>query len=115
MTHPRSHRAPEIFNGMVLVLIIALAVSLGIQSWIESGVIGFVVLANVFVGFIQYVAAVHVCVCVCPDRLTSTENASQGVLVRQDDGLAPLSRLAFGRRHSWRRDKDDPRSRGHDR
>lgn len=32
---------------MVLVLIIALAVSLGIQSWIEGGVIGAVILINV--------------------------------------------------------------------
>ncbi|KAI5476953.1 Ca2+-transporting ATPase [Pseudohyphozyma bogoriensis] len=43
----------QIFNAMVLVLIIAFAVSLGIKSWIESGVIAFVILANVVVGFIQ--------------------------------------------------------------
>jgi P-type Na+/K+ transporter len=39
--------AAQIFNAMILVLIICLAVSLGIQSWIEGGVIGAVILINV--------------------------------------------------------------------
>lgn len=43
----RSILAGQIFNAMVLVLIIALAVSLGIQSWIEGGVIGAVIVINV--------------------------------------------------------------------
>ncbi|KAJ7282813.1 sodium transport ATPase 5 [Mycena rebaudengoi] len=39
--------AAQIFNAMILVLIICLAVSLGIQSWIESGVIAGVIIINV--------------------------------------------------------------------
>ncbi|KDE09874.1 potassium/sodium efflux P-type ATPase, fungal-type [Microbotryum lychnidis-dioicae p1A1 Lamole] len=45
--------ATQIFNAMMLVLIICFAVSLGIQSWIEAGVIAAVVAINVTVGFVQ--------------------------------------------------------------
>ncbi|KAG2420933.1 calcium-transporting ATPase [Aspergillus terreus] len=37
----------------ILVLILAMAVSFGIESWIEGGVIGFVILLNIVVGFFQ--------------------------------------------------------------
>ncbi|GAA5902891.1 hypothetical protein JCM5296_006324 [Sporobolomyces johnsonii] len=43
----------QICNAMVLVLVACLAVSFGIQSWIEGGVIAAVLAINVFVGFIQ--------------------------------------------------------------
>ncbi|KAK4701347.1 P-type Na+/K+ transporter, partial [Phenoliferia sp. Uapishka_3] len=43
----------QLFNAMVLVLIIAFAVCLGIRSWIEGGVIAGVIAANVVVGFYQ--------------------------------------------------------------
>lgn len=39
--------AAQIFNAMILVLIICLAVSFGIQSWIEGGVIAAVIAINV--------------------------------------------------------------------
>lgn len=45
--------AAQVFNAMSLVLILAFAVSAGIQSWIEAGVIAAVILVNVVVGFIQ--------------------------------------------------------------
>jgi len=45
--------AGQLFNAMVLVLVICMAVSFGIQSWIEGGVIAAVIFINVFVGFIQ--------------------------------------------------------------
>jgi len=38
---------------MVLVLVACMAVSFGIQSWIEGGVIAAVIFINVFVGFLQ--------------------------------------------------------------
>ncbi|KAM0791876.1 hypothetical protein ACM66B_004131 [Microbotryomycetes sp. NB124-2] len=51
--NPWSILATQIFNAMVLVLIICFAVSMGIQSWIEAGVIAGVIFINVFVGFLQ--------------------------------------------------------------
>jgi Na+-exporting ATPase len=38
---------------MTLVLIIAMAVSFAIQSWIEGGVITAIIILNIVVGFIQ--------------------------------------------------------------
>lgn len=42
---------------MVLVMIVAFAVSLAIRSWIEGGVIAGVIVLNVVVGFIQQYSA----------------------------------------------------------
>ncbi|KAI9375826.1 hypothetical protein BJX61DRAFT_61556 [Aspergillus egyptiacus] len=47
----------QIANAMMLVLIIAMAVSFGIQSWIEGGVIGGVIGLNIVVGVYQDYAA----------------------------------------------------------
>ncbi|KFA59984.1 hypothetical protein S40285_08482 [Stachybotrys chlorohalonatus IBT 40285] len=47
----------QIANAMTLVLIMAMAVSFGIQSWIEGGVITAVILLNVIVGFFQEYSA----------------------------------------------------------
>ena len=44
-------------NAMTLVLILAMAVSFGIRSWIEGGVVTFVILLNVVVGFFQEYSA----------------------------------------------------------
>jgi Na+-exporting ATPase len=43
----------QVANAMTLVLILAMAVSFGIGSWIEGGVVAFVVGLNVVVGFFQ--------------------------------------------------------------
>ncbi|KAI7518117.1 Na(+)/Li(+)-exporting P-type ATPase, partial [Hortaea werneckii] len=43
----------QIANAMTLVLIMAMAVSFGIRSWIEGGVIAGVIGINIVVGFIQ--------------------------------------------------------------
>lgn len=47
----------QVFNAMVLVLIISMIIALAIRDWISGGVIAFVVFVNVFVGFIQEVKA----------------------------------------------------------
>lgn len=47
----------QIANAMILVLILALAVSFAIRSWIEGGVISAVVFLNIVVGFYQEYAA----------------------------------------------------------
>lgn len=43
----------QIANAMTLVLIMAMAVSFGIQSWIEGGVVAAVIILNIVVGFFQ--------------------------------------------------------------
>ncbi|OQV03571.1 hypothetical protein CLAIMM_08597 isoform 1 [Cladophialophora immunda] len=43
----------QIANAMMLVLILAMAVSFGIQSWIEGGVVTAVIVLNIVVGFLQ--------------------------------------------------------------
>ncbi|KAI5959890.1 ENA1 [Candida pseudojiufengensis] len=45
--------AHQIFNAMILVLIISMIIALAIRDWISGGVIGFVIGINIFVGFIQ--------------------------------------------------------------
>ncbi|KAL4946627.1 hypothetical protein BDV06DRAFT_208540 [Aspergillus oleicola] len=47
----------QVANAMMLVLILAMAVSFGIQSWIEGGVISAVIALNIVVGFFQEYAA----------------------------------------------------------
>ncbi|GJC85473.1 sodium transport ATPase 5 [Colletotrichum liriopes] len=47
----------QVANAMTMVLILAMAVSFGIGSWIEGGVITFVILLNVIVGFFQEFSA----------------------------------------------------------
>ncbi|KAF3935424.1 hypothetical protein ABW20_dc0105018 [Dactylellina cionopaga] len=43
----------QVANAMTLVLILAMAVSLGIESWIEGGVVAAVIFLNIVVGFLQ--------------------------------------------------------------
>ncbi|KAF8429556.1 sodium transport ATPase [Tirmania nivea] len=47
----------QIFNAMVLVLIMAMAVTFAIRSWIEAGVVTAVVIINIIVGFFQEYSA----------------------------------------------------------
>jgi len=49
--------AGQIFNAMVLVLIMGMVVSFSIKSWIEAGVVTAVVVINVVVGFFQEYSA----------------------------------------------------------
>lgn len=43
----------QIFNPMILVLVISVVITLAIKDWISGGVIFFVVFLNVFIGTIQ--------------------------------------------------------------
>ncbi|KAI3391653.1 hypothetical protein diail_6991 [Diaporthe ilicicola] len=47
----------QVANAMTLVLILAMAVSFGIKSWIEGGVVAGVILLNIVVGFFQEYSA----------------------------------------------------------
>lgn len=49
--------AHQVFNAMILVLIISMIIALAIKDWISGGVIGFVVGINILVGFVQEVKA----------------------------------------------------------
>lgn len=49
--------AHQVFNAMILVLLISMIIALAIRDWISGGVIGFVVGLNVVVGFYQEVKA----------------------------------------------------------
>lgn len=43
----------QVANAMMLVLILAMAVSFGIRSWIEGGVVTAIIVLNIVVGFFQ--------------------------------------------------------------
>jgi magnesium-transporting ATPase (P-type) len=38
---------------MSLILFVAVALALAVQEWIEAGVIGFIIVLNTVVGFVQ--------------------------------------------------------------
>lgn len=65
----------QICNAMVLVLIICLAVSLGIQSWIEGGVIAAVIVINV-VSTSTSLFASYSCRCHRDERLCQPREVS---------------------------------------
>lgn len=49
--------AEQIFNAMTLVLVLALGASFGIQAWIEGGILGGIIVFNIFLGFFQTLQA----------------------------------------------------------
>lgn len=49
--------AHQVFNAMIMVLIISMIIALAIKDWISGGVIGAVVLINISIGFIQELKA----------------------------------------------------------
>lgn len=42
----------QVANAMMLVLILAMAVSFGIKSWIEGGVVAAIIVANIAIGLV---------------------------------------------------------------
>lgn len=49
--------AHQVFNAMIMVLIISMIIALAIRDWISGGVIGGVVFINISIGFVQEVKA----------------------------------------------------------
>ncbi|KAI0483042.1 sodium transport ATPase 5 [Xylariaceae sp. FL0804] len=47
----------QVANAMMLVLIMAMAVSFGIRSWIEGGVVAAIIVLNIVIGFMQEYSA----------------------------------------------------------
>ncbi|TFK84086.1 sodium P-type ATPase-like protein [Polyporus arcularius HHB13444] len=76
---------------MVLVMIIAFAVSLAIRSWIEGGVIAGVIVLNVVVGFIQQYSAEQTM-----DSLRSLASPSADVVRNSHEKIVSSSELVPG-------------------
>lgn len=51
--HPAVLFLKHLVNVMSAILFLALGLSLAVKEWVEAGVLGFVILANAVVGFIQ--------------------------------------------------------------
>ncbi|KAF4544872.1 ATPase P-type K/Mg/Cd/Cu/Zn/Na/Ca/Na/H-transporter [Lasiodiplodia theobromae] len=51
--NPAKILARQVVNAMTLVLVLAMAVSFAIKSWIEGGVVAAIVCLNVVIGFLQ--------------------------------------------------------------
>lgn len=47
----------QVFNAMTLILLLALGASFGIQAWIEGGILGVIIIFNIFLGFFQTLQA----------------------------------------------------------
>lgn len=81
----------QIANAMTLVLILAMAVSFGIKSYIEGGVITFVILLNVIVGFFQEYSAEKTM-----DSLRSLSSPTASVVRDGDAKVVPSDQIVPG-------------------
>lgn len=78
----------QIANAMTLVLIMAMAVSFGIRSWIEGGVIAAVIAINIIVGFVRSRGTFNDC-----GTLANTRTDSR-ISGRKDYGLTSIPVIA---------------------
>ncbi|CCE78831.1 Piso0_000862 [Millerozyma farinosa CBS 7064] len=83
--------AHQVFNAMILVLIISMIIALAIKDWISGGVIGFVVLLNIVVGTIQEIKAEKTM-----GSLRSLSSPTARVLRGGDDSTVPSESLVPG-------------------
>ncbi|KAI1130152.1 potassium/sodium efflux P-type ATPase [Nemania abortiva] len=81
----------QIANAMTLVLILAMAVSFGIRSWIEGAVITLVILINVIVGFFQEYSAEKTM-----DSLRSLSSPTATVVRDGNASVIPTSNVVVG-------------------
>ncbi|KAK3935177.1 sodium transport ATPase [Diplogelasinospora grovesii] len=81
----------QIANAMTLVLILAMAVSFGIRSWIEGGVVAFVILLNVVVGFFQEYSAEKTM-----DSLRSLSSPTASVVRNGESIVVPSGEIVPG-------------------
>ncbi|KAJ2999073.1 hypothetical protein NUW58_g119 [Xylaria curta] len=47
----------QIFNAMTLILVLALAASFAVQAWIPGGILGGLIVLNIFIGYLQTLQA----------------------------------------------------------
>ncbi|KAI1864760.1 hypothetical protein JX265_008484 [Neoarthrinium moseri] len=81
----------QVANAMTLVLILAMAVSFGIKSWIEGGVVALVILLNITVGFFQEYSAEKTM-----DSLRSLSSPTASVIRDGDAVVIPSGELVIG-------------------
>ncbi|KAH7155860.1 hypothetical protein B0J13DRAFT_437133 [Dactylonectria estremocensis] len=81
----------QVANAMTLVLILAMAVSFGIGSWIEGGVVAFVIGLNVVVGFFQEYSAEKTM-----DSLRSLSSPTATVVRGGDSRVVPSVHIVPG-------------------
>ncbi|UKZ50333.1 hypothetical protein TrVGV298_004591 [Trichoderma virens] len=81
----------QIANAMTLVLILAMAVSYGIKSYIEGGVITAVILLNVVVGFFQEYSAEKTM-----DSLRSLSSPTANIVRDGDSKVVPSDQIVPG-------------------
>lgn len=78
-------------NAMMLVLLMAMAVSFGIKSWIEGGVVAIVIVLNVVVGFFQEYSAEKTM-----DSLRSLSSPTAKVIRNGDSQTVPSGDIVIG-------------------
>jgi Ca2+-transporting ATPase len=83
--------AHQMFNAMILVLIISMVIALAIRDWITGGVIGFVVFINILVGFVQELKAEKTM-----GSLRSLSSPTAFVLRNGDDVTIPADEVVPG-------------------
>ncbi|KAI1483279.1 potassium/sodium eff [Daldinia eschscholtzii] len=81
----------QIANAMTMVLILAMAVSFGIKSYIEGAVIAAVILLNVIVGFFQEYSAEKTM-----DSLRSLSSPTANVVRDGDTKIVPTPEVVVG-------------------
>merc|ERR1712093_560602 len=81
----------QVANAMTLVLILAMAVSFGIGSYIEGGVITAVIVLNITVGFFQEYSAEKTM-----DSLRSLSSPTANAIREGKNVVVPTAQLVFG-------------------
>ncbi|KAL2887613.1 Sodium transport ATPase 5 [Ceratocystis lukuohia] len=81
----------QIANAMTMVLIMAMAVSFGIRSWIEGGVVAGVIGLNIVVGFFQEYSAEKTM-----DSLRSLSSPTGTVIRNGESKVVPSSEIVPG-------------------
>jgi P-type Na+/K+ transporter len=81
----------QVANAMMLVLILAMAVSFGIKSWIEGGVVTAIIILNIVVGFLQEYQAEKTM-----DSLRSLSSPTANVVREGSQVNIPSAEIAIG-------------------
>lgn len=81
----------QIANAMMLVLILGMAVSFGIQSWIEGGVVAAIIILNIVIGFMQEYSAEKTM-----DSLRSLSSPTSQVVRNGDQITVPTIQVVPG-------------------
>ncbi|KAK5947525.1 P-type ATPase [Knufia obscura] len=81
----------QVANAMMLVLILAMGVSFGIQSWIEGGVVAAIIILNIVIGFMQEYSAEKTM-----DSLRSLSSPTSQVIRNGDQLTVPTIQVVPG-------------------